>query len=113
MVLRGATVPAGAMVLAVIGSANRDPVVFPGPSRFDITREPNPHMAFGHGPHFCLGAPLARLEARIALAELLWRSGGIEIGSASSWVPRPGLHVHGPARLPFRFLPSPGAPPSA
>ncbi len=104
--LRGTTVPAGAMVLAVIGSANRDPAAFPDPGRFDITRDPNHHLAFGHGAHFCLGAPLARLEARVALADLLARLDGLEPATAAPWEPRPGLHVHGPARLPVRFTPT-------
>ena len=64
--LHGQTIPEGSLVLPMIGSANRDPKLFAEPDRFDVTREPNPHIAFGHGPHFCLGAPLARLEARIA-----------------------------------------------
>jgi cytochrome P450 len=101
--LHGTAVPAGAMVLAVIGSANRDPAAFPDPDRFDIARDPNPHLAFGHGPHFCLGAPLARLEARIALADLLARADEIILGP---WEPRPGSHVLGPAHLPFRFAPT-------
>lgn len=103
--LHGVAVPAGSMVLAVIGAANRDPAAFPDPGRFDITRDPNPHLAFGHGPHFCLGAPLARLEARVALADLLGRVDAIELATAAPWEPRPGLHVHGPARLPVRFNP--------
>lgn len=98
--LLGHSVPAGAMVLAVIGAANRDPAAFTNPDRFDIARDPNPHLAFGYGPHFCLGAPLARLEARIALQNLLDRVDEIELGS---WEPRPGAHVLGPSRLPFRF----------
>ena len=106
--LYGVAVPADSMVLAVIGSANRDPAAFPDPDRFDVGREPNPHLAFGHGPHFCLGAPLARLEAMIALVELLGRADQIELATAGPWEPRPGLHVHGPARLPVRFTP-PGA----
>jgi cytochrome P450 len=101
--LRGTAVPAGAMVLAVIGSANRDPAAFPDPGRFDVAREPNPHLAFGHGPHFCLGAPLARLEARVALADLLSRVDEIELTTTVPWTPRAGLHVYGPASLPIRF----------
>jgi cytochrome P450 len=64
---------AGQMVLAWIGSANRDEAQFPNPDYFDIRRTPNRHIAFGHGIHFCLGAPLARLEAKIALTMLLER----------------------------------------
>jgi cytochrome P450 len=63
----------GQQVVAWIGSANRDEAVFDDPDRFDARRSPNRHIAFGHGVHFCLGAPLARLEARIALSTLLRR----------------------------------------
>src|ERR1700677_4389948 len=101
--LFGTAVHAGAMVLAVIGAANRDPAAFSDPDRFDISRDPSPHLAFGHGPHFCLGAPLARLEARIALADLLARTDEIILGP---WEPRPGSHVLGPAHLSFRFTPT-------
>ncbi len=65
------TLRAGETVLARIGSANRDEAQFPNPDDFDIRRTPNRHLAFGHGIHFCLGAPLARLEAKIALTMLL------------------------------------------
>ena len=95
--LHGQTIPAGRLVLAMLGSANRDPRVFPDPNRFDIGRDPNPHIAFGHGIHFCLGAALSRLEARVALADLLARFGHFEL--AGDWQPRPALNVHGPASL--------------
>ncbi len=101
--LGGQTIPAGTVVLPVIGSANRDPKVFADPSRFDITRDPNPHIAFGHGIHFCLGAPLSRMEARIALTELLARTESFELATDGPWQPRKALHVHGPATLPIRF----------
>lgn len=69
--LGGTPIPANQMVLAWIASANRDPAQFADPDRFDIRREPNRHLTFGHGVHFCVGAPLARLEARVALPMLL------------------------------------------
>jgi cytochrome P450 len=101
--LHGQVIPAGKLVLPLIGSANRDPRQFPEPDRFDVARDPNPHIAFGHGIHFCLGASLARLEARVALADLLGRLRHFEPASADPWPPRDALHVHGPARLPIRF----------
>jgi cytochrome P450 len=101
--LHGQVIPAGKLVLPMIGSANRDPKQFPDAGRFDITREPNPHMAFGHGIHACLGAPLARLEARIALSDLLERVREFELANSGPWEPRAALSVHGPSRLPIRF----------
>jgi cytochrome P450 len=103
--LHGQTVAARSTLLAMIGSANRDPVAFADAERFDVGREPNPHLAFGHGVHFCMGAPLARLEARVALGDLLDRVKGVELASDRPWEPRRGLHVHGPTRLPVRFVP--------
>ena len=104
--LHGQIIPAGKLVLPMIGSANRDPQHFPDASRFDIARDPNAHLAFGHGIHSCLGAPLARLEARIALADFLKRVQDFELASEEPWPPRQALHVHGPSRLPIRFTPS-------
>ena len=101
--MHGQTIPAGKLVLCVLGSANRDPGRFPDPDRFDIRRDPNPHIAFGHGIHFCLGAALSRLESRIALSDLLDRFKDFELASDQPWVPRQALNVHGPATLPLRF----------
>ena len=67
----GVTVPAGDEVAALLGAANRDPAVFTDPDTFDVGRDPNPHVGFGAGLHFCLGAPLARLELQTALGALL------------------------------------------
>lgn len=69
--LHGETIPKGAIVAPLLGSANRDERRFPDPDRFDIERRPQAHVAFGFGKHFCLGASLARLEARCALEALL------------------------------------------
>jgi cytochrome P450 len=103
--MNGQTIPAGKLVLPIIGSANRDPGQFPDAGRFDIARDPNPHIAFGHGIHFCLGAALSRLEAKIALPDLLERLKGLALANLEPWEPRKALHVHGPARLPIRFEP--------
>jgi cytochrome P450 len=103
--MHGQVIPAGKLVLPMIGSANRDPKQFRDAGRFDIAREPNLHIAFGHGIHACLGAPLARLEARMALADLLERFGGFELASDEPWEPRKALGVHGPSRLLIRFTP--------
>jgi cytochrome P450 len=103
--IHGQVIPAAKLVLPMIGSANRDPQQFRDPGRFDITRDPNPHIAFGHGIHACLGAPLARLEARIALTDFLKRVQRFELASDEPWEPRQALGVHGPSRLPLRFTP--------
>jgi pentalenolactone synthase len=69
----GTTVPAGDLVLLDVGAANHDPVAFPDPERFDVTRRGATHLAFGHGPRYCIGAPLARIELRSVFAQLLPR----------------------------------------
>jgi cytochrome P450 len=69
--VEGVTIPAGAEVAALLGAANRDPAVFAEPDTFDVGRDPNPHLGFGAGLHFCLGAPLARIELQAGLAALL------------------------------------------
>jgi cytochrome P450 len=101
--MHGQVIPAGKLVLAMLGSANRDPKQFHDANQFDMTRSPNPHIAFGHGIHSCLGAALSRMEARIALLDLFSRLKGLELASNEPWSPRKALHVHGPACLRLRF----------
>ncbi|QQS11890.1 MAG: cytochrome P450 [Rhodospirillales bacterium] len=84
--LAGAAIRKGQRVFAFVNSANRDPEAFADAERFDIGRDPNPHLTFGHGIHFCLGAPLARLEARIAAVRLAGRFPGIHAtGGTPHW----------------------------
>ena len=82
------TIPTDAVVYAVLASANRDDRQFNEPKTLDLTRQPNRHVAFGHGIHFCLGAPLARLEGQIAIRTLLRRTVGLRLavpGEAIRW----------------------------
>ena len=79
MELGGVPIPKESFVHLSISAANRDPAVFADPDRLDITRSPNQHFAFGHGPHFCAGSPLARLEANIAFETLLRRLPSFEL----------------------------------
>ncbi len=76
----GLTVPGGELVFAVLASANRDEQQFEHADRLDLGREPNPHIAFGQGVHYCLGAPLARLEGQIAISTLLRRMPDLKLG---------------------------------
>ena len=104
--VHGKVIPAGKLVLPMIGSANRDPKQFFEPNRFDIRRSPNPHIAFGHGIHSCLGAALARMEARIALGDFLRLAPNFELASPEPWQPRRALHVLGPTTLMLRAGPA-------
>ena len=96
--LRGRTIEQGAVLLPLVGAANRDPKQFADPDELDIERSPNRHLAFGRGIHFCLGAPLARLEGEIAFAALLDRFPELRV--AEDGVERAGtLLLRGVGRL--------------
>jgi cytochrome P450 len=101
--LGGQSLQPGQSVLAWIGSANRDEQVFPDADRFDLHRNPNKHLAFGNGIHFCLGAPLARLEARIALAAILRRLPHLHRVPESDLEPQDSFIVFGVKSLPVSF----------
>lgn len=83
--LAGIEIRAGQKVQVWEGSANRDPAVFSSPDAFDITRKPNPHLGFGHGVHYCLGANLARLELRVLFEELLTRFSSARLVKPVEW----------------------------
>jgi hypothetical protein len=101
----GVKVPPGAMVLVLLGSANHDESMFSEPEHFNMARGSKSGLAFGHGPHFCLGAPLARLEARVALEELVARFRGFErLPGELDW--NFAVTVRGPVALPIRVLPA-------
>ncbi|MEV0444353.1 cytochrome P450 [Streptomyces spectabilis] len=98
----GVLIPAGAVVVVGLTAANHDPEKYGAPDDFDLRRAPQGHVAFGHGIHFCLGAPLARVEGRIAVASLLERCPDLALdGTATDW--RPGLLMRGLQRLDVRW----------
>ncbi|MGG4143628.1 cytochrome P450 [Paenibacillus algorifonticola] len=102
--LRGKRIRQGEMLFVAFASANRDPAQFPEPDTFDITREVNNHIAFGKGVHFCVGAPLARLEAEIAIGALLRRMPNLRLNSDIidlEW--RPGMIIRGVREIPLLF----------
>jgi cytochrome P450 len=100
--LGGEVIAAGDKVTLWWGSANFDDEVFVDPYRFDVGRDPNPHLAFGHGSHFCLGASLARLEIRLVFEELLDRYRAVELDGPVEWV-RSNKHT-GMRHLPVRLV---------
>jgi cytochrome P450 len=99
--LGGIDIRAGQKVVVSFASANRDETVFSDPDRLDIHRHPNPHLAFGHGPHFCLGAHLARVQMRALFAEVLTRMGGLEYNGEPQYL-RSNFQ-RGVKRLPIRW----------
>ena len=103
-IVHGVTIPRGEMTLGVIGSANRDETVFDNPTDLHITRDPNKHLAFGQGIHFCLSASLARMKAKIAFTTLLRRLPDLRLNTSPHslrW--RPSIFLRGLASLPVKF----------
>ena len=101
LTIAGEVIPRGALIVLVLASANRDERHFADPDRLDITRSPNKHVSFGWGAHYCVGAPLARLEAQIAFTTLLRRCPDLRLAAAPAtlrW--RPGLEMNGLDALP-------------
>jgi cytochrome P450 PksS len=104
--IEGVTIPRGGLVFAALASANRDERQFRSPDVLDLARDPNRHLAFGLGVHYCLGAPLARLEGQIAINTLLRRTPDLRLAVAPGalrW--RKGLVLRGLAKLPVAFSP--------
>jgi cholest-4-en-3-one 26-monooxygenase len=105
--LGGATIRAGQELLLLYPSANRDKSVFDEPDTFDITRSPNPHVAFGFGAHFCLGNQLARLELKVMFERLLARMPDIRLAVERAALPRrPANFISGFEAMPIEFTPS-------
>jgi cytochrome P450 len=104
--LRGVKIRADDIVLCWLGSANRDESVFPDPERFDPARRPNPHLAFGFGAHHCLGHNLARLEAQVAIGELLARTRRFERTDGDPLPLHPSPVFRAVTRLPLRLDPA-------
>ena len=102
--IAGITIPRGEMVLGVLASANRDPKHFENPDVVNIARENNKHLSFGQGMHYCLGAPLSRLEAQIALSTLFRRVPNLRVSIAPEQIRwRSGFIVRGLESLPVSF----------
>jgi len=102
--IQGVAIPRGEMTLGVIGSANRDETVFENPDTLDVEREPNKHLSFGHGIHYCLGAALARLETQIAINTLLERMPKLRLkGSPEALRWRRSLILRGLDALPVEI----------
>ena len=105
--LAGARIRAGQELLLLYPSANRDEAVFDDPDAFDITRSPNPHMAFGFGAHFCLGNQLARLELRVMVERVLARLPDLHLAVDRASLPRrPANFISGIEQMPVEFTPS-------
>ena len=105
--LRGRRIKEGDQLMLFYPSANRDEDVFENPHGFDVRRTPNPHVAFGIGTHFCLGASLARLEVRMMITEALRRLPDLELATGGPLPRRASNFVSGLERMPVTFTPTP------
>jgi cytochrome P450 len=99
--LRGQNIRTGDALMMAYASANRDADIFPDPFRFDVRRSPNRHIAFGYGPHLCLGQHLAKMEIRIFFEELLNRFEAFEIDGEPAWLA--SNFVSGLKRMPIGY----------
>jgi cytochrome P450 family 142 subfamily A polypeptide 1 len=104
--LHGARIPEGAEVMLVYPAANRDAAVFDRPETFDAAREPNPHLAFGFGAHFCLGNQLARLELRIMFEQLFARLPDLDLATREPLPRRASNFISGLESMPVTFTPA-------
>jgi cytochrome P450 len=106
--LHGTRIPAGDSVIVSLAAANHDPAQFPGPQNLDLTRSPNPHLAFGHGIHFCAGAGLGRVELQVALEAILTLLPGLRLAVPADELPWiQAVLGRGVESLPVTFTPSP------
>jgi cholest-4-en-3-one 26-monooxygenase len=101
--LHGTVIPADSTVMMLYGAANRDAEVFADPERFDAFRTPNQHIAFGTGPHFCLGSSLARLEIRVAFEEIVRRLPNLRLAPGAELVHGPSSFIRGLTAMPVEF----------
>jgi cytochrome P450 family 142 subfamily A polypeptide 1 len=104
-------IPRYAELLLLYPSANRDETVFDEPDRFDTARDPNPHLAFGFGSHFCLGNQLARIELRVMFEQLLARLPDLTLAEPGPFRQRPSNFISGVESMPVTFTPTPALRP--
>jgi cytochrome P450 family 142 subfamily A polypeptide 1 len=103
----GVAIPDGGQIMLLYPSANRDETVFSDPEAFDVTRDPNPHVAFGFGSHFCLGNQLARIELRVMFDRLFTRLPDLALAEPGPFPLRSSNFISGVETMPVTFTPTP------
>jgi cytochrome P450 family 142 subfamily A polypeptide 1 len=103
----GVAIPEGGQILLLYPSANRDDSAFDAPNTFDVTRDPNPHLAFGFGSHFCLGNQLARIELRVMFERLFARLPDLRLAEPGPFPTRPSNFISGIETMPVTFSATP------